>query len=1462
MSTTDDNANDTSQSPQQPIKRSAFVYGKRRSLLVDQHDTVGMVSDFGSTKEQTPPYEYKGVHNDHVVASEGRRASPSSSTHSLEDDTDGPVTALGFQFDFRRRIRELDKQFDNDNEPIAQPRPRKLSSSPSLPLEQSEAADLFSINDVQSVTVDAAPLSFDAGSSSQGPFGGSLSPLTNSLPAPSIQEQLAESPIIRRRVRGGAKHIVASDSEAEEPSNSSSVSPVRRSITTPHLRSPPTPPTSEFEMPSTKRKSDKAKGKIPARGVPPLHFDSEDPSASTVSLKLNKGKGRGSSARSKTKAPTKMERREAALESSRIAASRPVELVRTQEPKHTLLSFFANIHHGKIAIPTHPRAELMSDPIEKFSSPTGATTKMASLESVFGSPIGLLAFPGPVILGGTSKHSSPPANTMALPRAADSSDDEMPEFTSILQQEQRTRQAGEKQQRLQALKLAALQQTYTSKTSDVDGEDDDLLIVKDDMHVVAREEAAQRRLDRANGSPAKAKAKVLSMGHRSVPESSSARSGLLRPPKFSEQNLREFAKPSFVRTGKDGKDLLTKKQLDRMMVMQHEQEKLKLIKQREEEWIQRGGQLSRDRAAEGVQTSLSQKLGAYAEQRLKAVDTGDATAEVDQRSTDESDEDYSPELWRSASPKPMNTNEEVSSDRGGEIEFSENPEPPTNDDDGNIVPLRHKSGRRRPPRVVIGSDDEEEQSKPPVSVSNSSTPGTEWGPQATAANRDSASSMESQTEDENDKENTAKFMYDHSEDKENKAVVRHSPSLSRSTLGLRPGSLRGLEDGVQSTLSLSLLGDINDVTASPKEVVRSPMKDISKDDEDPLLLSPSSKFSFTERLLRSTVAPPPRVSASKPSLKSPPVLGSERIGHFSQLSFDEENDENIVAGLKVTALQPLFLDKLNSANPEPSLAPLNPLPNGGFSQLFLDEDQSSKGPVGRTENDELSLTLDVGLKPALEVSGTLLRKADNIFEKEQEYVIAAAVEKSDRPKEVLYVNDHGFLTQTRPELSSPQVYRMTPSQASKYIGTQVRSTQTELPSKRLPLRTLSFIATQELSPEPQPLRRLRKRSASPLEHKIRERSASPIAGPVPLVAGSSKFNAFDILGKVPKKSDKSNTERLQKSEFVAAEAQESDEDDVFGFGGAKEDEDEEDEDDQDKVVEGLVDDAVMDAETEAADLVQEKYREHEEEDDQQLEKLHQNAIEGKFRMKRRDRGVGFEDDSDEDDDDEARRIRQRMYKKRKVEGDDLEALGQNEQTRAFYNTYHQDLVDEDDEFKHLREDDVVMADDDAQADEPEKRETVSVDEVRQRLREMAQDNTEVDTLDPEDTSWIDQSMTNEDDDMVQVKVMQHRPNKTTTRRSNPGQVDFDGEQPKRHAESEQQRKQMLSWAKGQSHRHQGTGRSSNGAAVTGHGKVKSGGGSLRSAQPSSLGAMNETRNKVSKAPSMLSTVSNRSGRFA
>ncbi|KAF8558978.1 hypothetical protein OG21DRAFT_1480851 [Imleria badia] len=1353
-----------------PMKRAPVVYGKRSNPTV------------------TPTIDEEQQH------------SPTPSVHA-SDSSRTPDTADTFQFSFRHRLKQLDNEFDDRD---AHSPPREPGPS--------------QVKDLQSVSMGTTILSPEARRSSGDLSPASLSPPSAFVHAASAQEHPPESPLARRRSRRVSSPVL-SDSEAEKPSKSSSVSPVRHAITTPHSRSSPTPPTSgDFPMVSRK-----TKGMAPARDVLPLVFDDERPLTAELPTKSKKRRRSEPLARSKTKAPTKKERREAVFESSRIAANRPVEVSRTQEQKYSLATFFTGLRRDNIVASTSG-AELPSDPIEKFSSPTDNSTRVLPLNSMFGAPTGLLR---PSAHVGTSNRPSSSEITKAFPPAAGDSDDEMPSVTSIIQQ------SSGKQQKLHAMKLVALQHADISKALDIDSEDDDLLIVKDDMHAVAREEAAQRRLDKAHGSPVKDITTLRRIKHPSV------RPAVVSPHKLSKQEWQELAKPSFARKGKGSAGQLTKKQLDQLMIKEHTEAQLKSIKQHEEEWVKGGGRLSRDTGGHDPQTSLSQKLGAYAELGLKAVDTNGAVG--DEASADESDEDYTPDLRGSASPEHMDADGD-DDEPGDNMEISQVPHSQADDDeDEAVAPLRRNKSGQRHSRVVVESDDEEEQ---PV---HRNLPSVQ---------RDITSSMEPQTEDENDKENSAKLMYDRSEDKENKAVVRHEPSSSEIAFGSRLGSLNDIEDGVRRTHSLSLSSapNFNDITSSPMGDVRSPLKDISKDEDDLFLSSPLMNSTFTEGLLRSAAISPPHPSTSTLSLGSPPVLRSERIGRINRLSLDSENDENDPPGFK-PPLQPSFLERLQSqVSPEPSWAAINPLPNGGFSQLFSAEDRSLTKPVG-VETDELSLTLDVGLKPALEVSGTLRQKAETIFEKEQEYVVAAAVQQNDKPKELLYVNDHGFLTQTRPEGSSPQVYHMTPSQAHKFIGTQVHPTQTQPFSARPPLRTLSFTVSQELSPEPQPLRRLRKRSSSPLEQKSLGQTSRLVA----------KLDAFDILSKASKPPSKAQKEKHGKSEFLAVEAEESDEDDMFGFGGPKKDDDEEEDDnEQDKVVEGLVDDAVMNAETEAADLVVEKHREHEEEDDERLQKLHQDAVEGKFRMKRsRDRGVGFEDESDEDDDDDARRIRQRIHKKRKIEGDSLEALGQNEETRAFYNTYHQDLINEDDEFGYLREDVVMPADDDsAPGAEPEEQETVSANEIRQRVREMAQNSLEAEVLDPEDTSWIDQSMMIEADNAVPVKVVEYRRSKTTARHPNAGQVDFDVERPQRHVESEQERKQMMSWAKNQSHRHQGTGRSGNSTAVTGHTKVKAGGGSLRSTQSSSAATVSEARKTIQKTSSLLSTVSNRRGKFA
>ena len=63
--------------------------------------------------------------------------------------------------------------------------------------------------------------------------------------------------------------------------------------------------------------------------------------------------------------------------------------------------------------------------------------------------------------------------------------------------------------------------------------------------------------------------------------------------------------------------------------------------------------------------------------------------------------------------------------------------------------------------------------------------------------------------------------------------------------------------------------------------------------------------------------------------------------------------------------------------------------------------------------------------------------------------------------------------------------------------------------------------------------------------------------------------------------------------------------------------------------------------------------------DQEMEKLHQAAVQGELRRKRRNRGVGLDDSDEESDEDErARKIRRKMNKSQRIDRDDIKALGQ------------------------------------------------------------------------------------------------------------------------------------------------------------------------------------------------------------
>lgn len=119
---------------------------------------------------------------------------------------------------------------------------------------------------------------------------------------------------------------------------------------------------------------------------------------------------------------------------------------------------------------------------------------------------------------------------------------------------------------------------------------------------------------------------------------------------------------------------------------------------------------------------------------------------------------------------------------------------------------------------------------------------------------------------------------------------------------------------------------------------------------------------------------------------------------------------------------------------------------------------------------------------------------------------------------------------------------------------------------RYPLETLSLDAKRDQNDEESELR--------PLRRLVRERPKSLRDSP----PKREQKNALDMLrlGALRVKRHYGTPMKLMKSEFVEAEAQESDDELLPGFGGVRGDDDEAENETPDAVVEGLVDDGMVD----------------------------------------------------------------------------------------------------------------------------------------------------------------------------------------------------------------------------------------------------------------------------------------------
>lgn len=171
--------------------------------------------------------------------------------------------------------------------------------------------------------------------------------------------------------------------------------------------------------------------------------------------------------------------------------------------------------------------------------------------------------------------------------------------------------------------------------------------------------------------------------------------------------------------------------------------------------------------------------------------------------------------------------------------------------------------------------------------------------------------------------------------------------------------------------------------------------------------------------------------------------------------------------------------------------------------------------------------------------------------------------------------------------------------------------------------------------------------------------------------------------------DKKAKKKKHRSDFVADAASESEDEYGMGVGADRHESDaDSDEEDSHQQVEGLVEDAPVDAELQAAqdELAAEKAKADEAERDARLQKKMEDVAQGKVRRKRKE-GDQWSSDSEDDDEYARKAVNKHANKKRvRTTGQDLEALGasgpfplgrtsterstaDNERTAAFYTAY-------------------------------------------------------------------------------------------------------------------------------------------------------------------------------------------------
>lgn len=510
-----------------------------------------------------------------------------------------------------------------------------------------------------------------------------------------------------------------------------------------------------------------------------------------------------------------------------------------------------------------------SDPIEAYSSPPG---KARAEHIVHAAPTFQVA---------RSKISP------AQPLNPDESDsDELPEVP-LLSKETEEKKKREELRRMKQRALEQLQRKNSPETRD-QYDDDDLEVVVSNPKIIVKEEEARRtakkdyisrtrrqQLQLAHVNPAKHKKSDVPIPRRPVEGS---------PSRVLRQS-----------------DRLDQASLSRVLVAQVMKEAQTVTKEKKAQWEKHGGHVSA--APEIPAQGLAAAMQTIAEQGLKAAEAGAANRMDTDDDEDADDGDWDPTMRGSASPeRPGNHGSESEEEND---ENDENDEDNGNDENTPIQQDINMAG------VDDFEEDENEDNKirsaRRMVITSDSEGENDENDENAPMQRRATSSAESLGEEEHDKENNNELMYDHSDDKENTAVVRH---------GLLTRGSRGVFDDI--TAPASPEGPMADWGARSQRLnieddgkTRRPFQDLLSDKSpSSTQLSSSLTQSFAAQLqqaspFRSTLAP-------APTLKTFLGSGSADSKSFSGFSqFSEGGDsENFGA---VPLLQPGFSELFESA---------------------------------------------------------------------------------------------------------------------------------------------------------------------------------------------------------------------------------------------------------------------------------------------------------------------------------------------------------------------------------------------------------------------------------------------------------------------------------------------------------------------------------------------------------------------